>query len=136
MKEGEEGSDIKLVGGVEEPANGGCIERPFMFRGFRAEGEVIGRSNIGAGSLLLLLSMVRVFEVDAVGKPPPNVGPGKDDSGIRLIGESGDEEGEGSDRDDVSVVSVVVGDESADSEFCVEVLSWCLWAGSVGNGRK
>ncbi len=45
---------------------------------------------------------------------------------MKLTGESGDEEGEGSDSDDESVhEAVVVGDESADSEFCVDVLSWC-----------
>lgn len=50
--------------------------------------------------------------------------PGKLFKGMRLIGESGEEEGDGSDRGDESVVdSVVVGDESADSDACVDVLS-------------
>lgn len=47
---------------------------------------------------------------------------GNEPRGIRLTGESGDDEGEGSDKDDVSVVRV--GEESADSEFCVDILSW------------
>jgi hypothetical protein len=46
----------------------------------------------------------------------------------KLTGESGDEDGEGSERSDESVQDrVVVGDDSADSAR-VEVLSWCLWA--------
>jgi hypothetical protein len=48
----------------------------------------------------------------------------KDESGIKLTGESGEEDGEGSEREAESVVDmVVVGDESADSVFWVEVLS-------------
>jgi hypothetical protein len=50
---------------------------------------------------------------------------GKVDSGINVIGESGDEFGEWSESDDVSD-AVVIGDDSADSEFWVDVLSWCL----------
>jgi len=43
------------------------------------------------------------------------------------MGESGDEDGDGSERGEESVVErVVVGDESVDSDICVEVLSWCL----------
>lgn len=54
-------------------------------------------------------------------------------SGRILIGESGDEDGDGSDNGEESVVDmVVVGDESADSDICVDVLSWCLCVGSVG----
>ena len=52
---------------------------------------------------------------------------------MRLTGESGDEEGDGSERGEESAVeSVVVGEESADSEACVEVLSWCLCIASGG----
>lgn len=48
----------------------------------------------------------------------------KDESGIMLIGDSGDELGEGSDMEDESVIeTVVVGDESVDSDACVEVLA-------------
>lgn len=42
MKEGEAGSETKETLLVVE-ANGGWIERPFMFRARRGEGEVIGR---------------------------------------------------------------------------------------------
>lgn len=49
-----------------------------------------------------------------------------------MTGESGEEEGDGSDSGEESVVdSVVVGEESADSDACVEVLSWCRCDGSV-----
>ncbi len=48
-------------------------------------------------------------------------------SGSRLSGESGDDDGDGSERGEESVVeSVVVGEESSDSEVWVEVLSRCL----------
>ena len=67
----------------------------------------------------------------AIDGSPPNEVAGKEFRGTRLTGESGDEDGEGSDNDEESVhETVVVGDESADSEFCVDVLSWCLWAWS------
>jgi hypothetical protein len=57
----------------------------------------------------------------------PKLVAGKLLSGIRFMGESGEEEGDASDRGEESVVdSVVVGEESADSEVCVDVLSWCL----------
>ena len=57
----------------------------------------------------------------------PKLVAGKLLSGMRFIGESGEDEGDASDRGEESVVeSVVVGDESADSEVCVDVLSWCL----------
>jgi hypothetical protein len=54
---------------------------------------------------------------------------------MRWTGESGDDEGDGSVSGDESVVEkVVVGDESADSEAWVDVLSVCLCvAGSVSN---
>ena len=54
-------------------------------------------------------------------------------SGTRLTGESGDDDGEGSERGEESVVDkVVVGEESADSDIWVELLSLCLWDGSEG----
>lgn len=42
------------------------------------------------------------------------------------MGDSGEELGEGSDSDDESTVDiVVVGDDSVESEACVDVLSLC-----------
>jgi hypothetical protein len=56
------------------------------------------------------------------------VEPAKEDSGTRVTGDSGDELGDGSERDDESTVDiVVVGEESVESEICVEVLSWWEW---------
>lgn len=47
----------------------------------------------------------------------PNVVDGNALRGTRLTGESGDEDGDGSEKDDESVhETVVVGEESADSE--------------------
>jgi hypothetical protein len=68
---------------------------------------------------LLDSSTLRVFMLD---DKPPKVVAGNEFSGIKLTGESGDDEGDGSDSEDVSVVRV--GEESA--EFCVDVLSLCL----------
>jgi hypothetical protein len=133
---GDDGSDTRLD--ESELANGGWIESPFMFLALLGDGEVIGLSRLLMLLLLLLLLlmllesfMLRVFKVD---DRPPKVVPGKEFKGIRLIGESGDDDGDGSDSEDVSVVRVVVGDESA--EFCVEVLSLCRCRVSVGIGRK
>lgn len=112
MKDGDEGSDERFE---EEwwPPRGGCMERPFMFRAFLGEGEVTGRDRLESLT-------VRAF---IVLESPPKLVAGKEVRGIRFTGESGDDEGEGSENDPLSVVKVVVGDESVDSEFCVEVLS-------------
>jgi hypothetical protein len=111
MNTGDEGSDTS--DGDCDGANGGCMERPFMLRGRRGEGDVTGRSNCGSDT----------ERIDSGGNGP-KVGPGKDDKGTRLMGESGDEDGDGSEKEAVSVpYPAVVGDESADSEFCVDVLS-------------
>lgn len=91
------------------------MERPFMFLRLGA-GDVMGRVKRGACSETVRLAMD--------GKAPKDV-PGKTFKGTRLTGESGDEEGEGSESDEESVHdTVVVGDESADSEVWVDVLSW------------
>lgn len=87
-----------------------------MFLGFLGPGDVIGLLGLPLSALRLIWSP-SIF----VGSSP-NVLEGNEPKGIRLIGESGDDEGEGSDKDDVSVVRV--GEESADSEFCVDILSW------------
>lgn len=87
-----------------------------MFFGRRGAGEVMGRSRFVSDTVR-----------EAMEGKPANVAAGKDDSGIKLTGESGEEEGDGSESDEVSVHdTVVVGDDSADSEFWVEVLSLCL----------
>jgi hypothetical protein len=121
MKDGDEGSDTSDELFVVVLPNGGWIDRPFMLRGRRGDGEVMGRSKLGSSAPF----------TGAMDGRPPKVVAGKDERGIRLMGESGDDEGDGSDSGDESVVErVVVGEESADSEACVEVLSWCLWAES------
>lgn len=79
-----------------------------MFLGRRGAGEVIGRLRRCPGS-----------ETDKVAMDgnAPNVVDGKALRGTRLTGESGDEDGDGSEKDDESVQeTVVVGEESADSE--------------------
>lgn len=57
------------------------------------------------------------------GSPPKEV-PGKALRGTRFTGESGEDEGEGSESEEESVhETVVVGDESADSDACMDALS-------------
>jgi hypothetical protein len=117
MKDGDAGSDIS----DEEPElEGGWMESPFIFLRRLGPGEVMGRSWLGP-------ERVRRAMLD---RPPKEAG-AKLGRWPRLTGESGDEEGEGSERSEQSVMeTVVVGDESADSVICVDVLSLCLWADS------
>ena len=104
------------------------MERPFMFLGRRGAGEVIGRIKWFLGSETARVAMD--------GRPPKLVD-GKAFKGTRLTGESGDEEGEGSDSDEESVHdTVVVGDESADSDVWVDVLSRCWWFGGIAGGWR
>jgi hypothetical protein len=123
MNAGEQGSE-RTVWDVGEVTIGGCIESPFMFRSLLGDGEVMGRSRVGASG---------TFKVIMAGGCRLKLGPAKLLRGTMLIGESGDDDGDGSDSGEESVVDmVVVGDESADSDICVDVLSWCLCVGSVG----
>lgn len=123
MKDGEEGSETSEWDEVGA-ASGGWMDNPFMFRGLLGEGEVMGRAKPPCP---MTLSVEVLFECI------PNDVAGKLLRGIKLTGESGEDEGEGSDRGEESVVDkVVVGEESADSDIWVEVLSWCLWVGSSG----
>lgn len=123
MNDGEQGSECSAD--EAEGANGGCIERPFMFRRLGA-GDVIGRVKRGTCSETVKLAME--------GKAP-NVVPGKALRGTKLTGESGDEEGDGSESEEESVHdTVVVGDESADSEACMELFSRCWWLGDKIGG--
>lgn len=83
-----------------------------MLRARRGEGDVMGRCNRG-GSLSRAVVVVMGF---TAGRAPKLVA-GKLLRGMRFVGESGDEDGDGSERGEESVVdSVVVGEESADSE--------------------
>lgn len=85
-----------------------------MFRRLGA-GDVMGRIKRGGCSETVRL---------AIDGRAPKVVPGKALRGTKLTGESGDEEGEGSESDEESVHdTVVVGDESADSSL----LSRCWW---------
>lgn len=56
----------------------------------------------------------------------PKDEPAKEDKGTSVIGDSGEEEGDGSDKEDESTVDmVVVGEESVESDVWVDVLSQC-----------
>lgn len=81
-----------------------------MFLGRRGEGDVIGRPK------LVVSAADMVFIEDNGPRPPKDVA-GKEFRGIKLTGESGDDEGDGSDSGEQSLVeSVVVGEDSADSD--------------------
>jgi hypothetical protein len=111
IKDGDVGSD-----GFAAELKGGCIERPFMFFARLGAGDVVGLSRCFASHTLSV----------AIDDNPPNEEQLEvsEDSGTRFIGESGDEEGDGSEREEESVHdAVVVGEDPADSEFCVDVLS-------------
>jgi hypothetical protein len=107
--------------------------KPFMFFGLRGDGEVMGRSRFsicGGRSSILVSDIVSESKLCRLKFVAPN-----DDKGTMVMGDSGEDEGEGSVNEEESAVEiVVVGDESVDSEFCVEVESRCLciWDDSGG----
>jgi hypothetical protein len=54
----------------------------------------------------------------------------KDERGMMVTGDSGEDEGDGSVNEDESAVEmVVVGEDSVDSDACVDVESRCLCCG-------
>jgi hypothetical protein len=114
MNEGDEGS---------EDWNPSILElrlsaRLLGFLGFRGWGEVMGRSSLSGGRTGSGSATLRLLK-----ESMPNGAPGKEDSGRRVMGDSGDELGDGSEREDESTVEmVVVGEESVESDACVEVL--------------
>ena len=56
----------------------------------------------------------------------PNVEAPNEERGTSVTGDSGDELGEGSESEEESTVDiVVVGEESVESDVCVDVLSRC-----------
>ena len=91
MKDGELGSETREL---ERELKGGWIERPFIFLARLGAGDVMGRS-WPTESAAVRPAMVE--------DRPPNEVPVKEDSGGRFTGDSGDEDGEGSDRDEESV---------------------------------
>lgn len=83
------------------------MDRPFMFLRLGA-GDVIGRARRGPDSETVRAS---------IGGRAPKLVPGNALRGTRLTGESGDEEGDGSESEAESVQdTVVVGEESVDSD--------------------
>lgn len=119
MKEGDAGDE------GSDGWNASVLElrlraRLFGFLGFRGWGEVIGRPALSGltGSLSITL---RAWKESI-----PKLVPGNEDSGRRVMGDSGDELGEGSDNEALSTVEiVVVGEDSVESDACVELLRWC-----------
>jgi hypothetical protein len=118
INDGEEGSEVWKLSILEFKFRA----RLLGFFGLRGDGEVIGRSSF-RGKQALLLSIFKLWKGSK-----RNVDPENEDSGTKVIGDSGEELGEGSDKEEESTVEiVVVGEESVESEACVDVLSryWC-----------
>jgi hypothetical protein len=121
MKDGDDGSEVWKVSTLEFRFNA----RLLGFFGFRGDGEVIGLSSLNGSLIGLVSTIFRLWN-----ESKPKVDPENEDNGTRVIGDSGEELGEGSDKEDESTVDiVVVGDESVESDACVDVLSrcWCEW---------
>jgi hypothetical protein len=111
MKTGDEGSEVT---GFPRDAKGGVIDNPFIFFARLGAGDVMG---------LPLVCVSTTLSESNAGKVP-NVVAVREDKGTRFTGESGDEDGDGSDNEDESVHDiVVVGEDSTESEVCVDALS-------------
>lgn len=82
----------------------------------------MGRSSLSGGRIGFAATIFGFWNDSS-----PNDDPENGDSGTRVMGDSGDELGEGSDSEDESTVDmVVVGDESVESDACREdVLCRC-----------
>lgn len=118
INEGEEGSDAWKAPLLELRLRA----RAFGFFGFRGDGDVMGRLSL-SGKWTVVSTIFKLWKASRPKDDPEN-----EDSGTKVMGDSGEDEGEGSDSEDESTVDiVVVGDESVESEVCVEVLSrcWC-----------
>lgn len=87
-----------------------------MFFGLRGAGEVMGRCARLGSDTERLARRDKSLVKDCVGAA-------KGERGIRFTGESGEDDGEGSERSEESVHdTVVVGEDSADSVARLEVL--------------
>lgn len=83
----------------------------------------MGRSSLDVSRRGLLSPILGLWKESI-----PNVDLENEDNGTNVTGDSGEELGDGSDNDAESTVDiVVVGDESVESDACVDVLSrcWC-----------
>lgn len=115
IKEGEDGSE------VNSSILGRRLRARLLGFFFLGEGEVIGRSMVIGGGRVSISPIFRFWKESSPKEDPVN-----EDSGTSVIGDSGDELGDGSDSEDESAVdTVVVGEESVESDACVEVLSRC-----------
>lgn len=113
MKDGEEGSETREEA---RELKDGWMESPFMFLDLRGAGEVMGRC-LRLGSDTERLAMRDKSLVKGC------VGAAKVERGSRFTGESGEDDGEGSERSEESVHdTVVVGEDSADSVARLDAL--------------
>ena len=95
--------------------------RLFKFLVLRGPGDVMGLSSLSCNRMG---GASAIFKFWKLSKPKDD--PENEERGRSVMGDSGEELGEGSDNEDESTVDiVVVGEESVESDACVEVLSWC-----------
>lgn len=81
----------------------------------------MGRSSFSGNLEIFVSTIFKLWN-----ESRPKVELEKDESGTIVTGDSGEELGEGSDNDEESTVDiVVVGEESVESDVCVDVLSRC-----------
>ena len=93
----------------------------FKFLVLRGPGDVIGLSSLSCNRIGAVSAIFKLWKLSRPKDDPEN-----EESGTSVIGDSGDELGEGSDNEEESTVDiVVVGEESVESDACVDVLSWC-----------
>ncbi len=91
------------------------------FLALLGDGDVMGRSSLSGNREIFVSTIFKLWN-----ESRPNVELEKDESGTIVTGDSGEELGEGSDNDEESTVDiVVVGEESVESDVCVDVLSRC-----------
>ena len=114
MKDGDEGPEAWNPSILELRLRA----RLLGFLGFLGCGEVIGRSSASDGRMGSISATCR-FLKDSM----PNDDPENEESGRSVMGDSGEELGEGSEREEESMVEmVVVGEDSVESDACVDVL--------------
>ncbi len=120
MNDGEDGSEVWNASMVGLRLRAKLL----IFLGFLGPGDVMGRSSCSSRGEVAS-AIFRLWK-----ESNPKFEEENEDKGTNVIGDSGDELGEGSESEEESTVDiVVVGEESVESEACVDVLSrcWCVW---------
>lgn len=118
INEGDDGSDAPEFSGLVLRLSA----RLFRFLNLRGPGDVMGLPSFRGKRIKGVSVIFKLWK-----ESRPNEEPGNEDKGTNVTGDSGEELGDGSDdnEEESTVDIVVVGDESVESEACVDVLSRC-----------